>query len=106
MLCTVCEGASVRRKGRNIDGTPRYANMCSNCYQKRWGSSAARTIKDKFKKKACERCGFEGHPVQMDVDHMDGDSSNNDPANLQTLCANCHRLKTYQENESVNTKYR
>lgn len=40
-------------------------------------------------------CGFV--PVlmiQLDVDHIDGDHSNNDPSNLQTLCANCHRLKT------------
>jgi 5-methylcytosine-specific restriction endonuclease McrA len=29
------------------------------------------------------------------VDHIDGNHSNNDPANLQTLCKNCHSLKTY-----------
>lgn len=31
---------------------------------------------------------------QLDVDHIDGDKTNNDPSNLMTLCANCHRLKT------------
>ena len=30
----------------------------------------------------------------LDVDHIDGNPSNNDPANLQTLCACCHRVKT------------
>jgi 5-methylcytosine-specific restriction endonuclease McrA len=34
------------------------------------------------------------HSCQLDVDHIDGDHDNNDPENLQTLCANCHRLKT------------
>lgn len=49
-----------------------------------------------FKKDHCEKCGFVAkHLCQLDVDHIDGDSANDDPTNLQTLCANCHRLKTY-----------
>jgi hypothetical protein len=41
----------------------------------------------------CERCGFVAeHPRQLDVHHRDGNWRNNDLANLQTLCANCHRL--------------
>lgn len=52
------------------------------------------------KKDSCERCGFEPeHEGQLDVDHVDGDHSNNDPSNLQTLCANCHRLKTLIKGE-------
>lgn len=48
------------------------------------------------KKDVCEICGFiPVHRVQLDVDHIDGNKKNNEPANLQTLCANCHRLKTY-----------
>lgn len=43
----------------------------------------------------CAMCEFiPKHPCQLDVDHIDGDHSNNSPLNLQTLCANCHRLKT------------
>jgi hypothetical protein len=49
-----------------------------------------------FRKEFCERCGFvPEHVCQLDVDHIDGNNSNNDPSNFQTLCANCHRLKTY-----------
>jgi hypothetical protein len=33
-------------------------------------------------------------PVQLDVHHRDGDRENDDPQNLETLCANCHRLET------------
>lgn len=48
------------------------------------------------------RCGFiPEHPVQLDVDHIDGNGRNDDPENLQTLCANCHRLKTQQENDHL-----
>lgn len=30
----------------------------------------------------------------LDVDHMDGNHGNNDPANLRTLCKICHGIKT------------
>lgn len=55
-------------------------------------------FRDRFKiyrKDKCERCGFvPEHIGQLDLDHIDGNSKNNDPMNFQTLCANCHRLKT------------
>ena len=48
------------------------------------------------KKNYCENCGFVAiHKCQLDVDHIDGNHNNNNLDNLQTLCANCHRLKTY-----------
>lgn len=50
----------------------------------------------KHKKDHCEKCGFiPEHRCQLDVDHIDGNHKNNELSNLQTLCANCHRLKTY-----------
>lgn len=49
----------------------------------------------KHKKDKCDSCGFvPQHPCQLDVDHIDANKNNNDPGNLRTLCANCHRLKT------------
>lgn len=36
-------------------------------------------------------------PMQfLEVDHIDGDPTNNDPGNLQTLCKHCHPIKTYK----------
>lgn len=44
----------------------------------------------------CQQCGFAAsHRCQLDVDHIDGNSNNNLESNFQLLCANCHRLKTY-----------
>lgn len=54
-----------------------------------------------FKKTYCERCGFRGHPCQLDVDHIDGNHSNDTNTNYQTLCANCHRLKTFRANQGI-----
>ena len=57
----------------------------------------------KYRKDHCEntdgRLGFVCQALivndcQLDVDHIDGNSENNDPINLQTLCKNCHSVKT------------
>jgi 5-methylcytosine-specific restriction endonuclease McrA len=68
-------------KGRKI-----YGKYCTSC-RKNKGNYTKSLI--------CEFCGFKAiHPVQIDVDHIDGNHDNNEPSNLQSLCANCHRLKT------------
>lgn len=52
-------------------------------------------------------CGFVAvDPCQLDVDHIDGNSKNDDPSNWQTLCANCHRLKTKRNREGAYARHR
>jgi 5-methylcytosine-specific restriction enzyme A len=47
----------------------------------------------------CVLCNDRGLTVAAaHVDHVDGDSSNNDSTNLQSLCASCHSKKTVREN--------
>lgn len=88
--------------------------MCSSCDDKRYkikprykkkltdNEHELRFNYKKFKKLHCEECGFiPEHKCQLDVDHVDGDHSNNKKENLQTLCANCHRLKTYLNKEGI-----
>ena len=73
-------------------------------------ASAARTGRYKRKRSGsgyqviekvkCTKCGFLPiHVCQLDIDHIDGNNKNNAPENLQVLCANCHRLKTYQNKD-------
>ena len=50
----------------------------------------------RYKGNICERCGFvPENPCQLDVHHVDENHENNEQSNLQTLCANCHRLVTF-----------
>jgi hypothetical protein len=78
-------GKKVRARGRNTAGQQIFDTKCWSC----------RCEYRKHKKDSCAHCGFVAlHPVQLDVDHIDGDRTNNNEDNLQTLCANCHRLKT------------
>jgi hypothetical protein len=37
----------------------------------------------------------------LQVDHKDGNHLHNDPKNLQTLCACCHNVKTYQNGDNA-----
>ena len=62
---------------------------------------------DPRKKNYCEECGFKAkHGCQLDVDHKDGNHKNKSDRNIQTLCANCHRLKTKLRRESANLNRR
>lgn len=84
--------------GRRKDGSIKYGPLCSSCKKKPWQS---------YKGSFCGRCGFiPEHSCQLDVDHIDGDKQNNQPSNYQTLCANCHRLKTHFEKNYVNKGYK
>ena len=42
----------------------------------------------------CAECGvtdtYNGKPITLQVDHIDGNSDNNLPSNLRLLCPNCH----------------
>lgn len=49
----------------------------------------------KVRGRACELCGLDswrGRPLTLEVHHVDHDRTNNDLANLQLLCPNCHSL--------------
>lgn len=85
-VCANCGPVNLRLKGTRL--------LCP-ISQSRWGTGySARERYRRFKGDACERCLFvPQHTCQLDVHHLDGDHSNNDPANLETLCANCHRLE-------------
>lgn len=48
----------------------------------------------------CQKCGsdpfWQGNPLSLHVDHVDGDRWNNELTNLRFLCPNCHsQTRTY-----------
>ena len=101
-VCVRCE----KNPQKKVSGQEKYRPICSTCddienYKGSKPRSKGEKREKKFnyrhvKKKYCEHCGFVAvYKCQLDVDHIDGNSENNSLENLQTLCANCHRLKTY-----------
>lgn len=69
-----------------LDGKYRYSSSCGPCrYEAR-----------KHKKDYCKECGSNNN---LEIDHIDGNRSNNKPSNLQTLCKKCHINKTIKEKD-------
>ena len=95
-----------RKKHKRLDGTQCYSKYCSRCERIMYSGEVLKGVyrsesgEAKFdyrsvKSDTCTKCGWVADDkCQLDVDHIDGDHSNNSLDNLQTLCANCHRLKT------------
>jgi 5-methylcytosine-specific restriction endonuclease McrA len=80
-----------------INGKRTYKRICTACRDQR-----RRTLAE-LKKTYCEMCAFTADwHGQLDLDHIDGNHHNNEAWNLQTLCANCHRLKTHQAQDHLN----
>lgn len=103
--CVRCK----KNKQKKKPGGNTFRAICASCDKDLYRSKQGR-IKDKEtqldwaqrkyngyrKEEKCSNCGFVAiHSCQLDVDHIDEDHSNNSLDNLQTLCANCHRLKTW-----------
>lgn len=58
----------------------------------------------------CQTCGCDGEwqngIIALEVDHIDGDNTNNEISNLRYLCPNCHALtETYRgKNKALKNK--
>ena len=95
--CT-CGNLCKKNGVSRLTGLTLYNSYCRSCAKTRHGTKDIRL--KRHKKSICNICGFVPvHHCQLDVDHIDGNSNNMSIDNLQTLCANCHRLKTYRRKD-------
>ena len=75
------------------------------------GSSASnhflkRLLKEEYRvPEVCKECGvaeWRGQKLTLDLDHIDGNSSNNEFENLRLLCPNCHSLTSTWRGKTIN----
>jgi len=96
-VCANCGKVRISQKGKSPNGQQNWRcakghiALCNIRDSKR-GYSYTHRYRSQLGA-VCGRCGFiPEYKVQLDVHHKDGNHFNNDPSNLITLCANCHRL--------------
>lgn len=99
--CKRCGVKPARLKHTSSAGFKRFKAECQSCYQARRRQAGnpvpkGLSLRKRYLESKCDSCEFEPeHLIQLQIDHIDGNSANNHPSNLQTLCANCHALKTW-----------
>lgn len=99
--CSVCGPSVPIRKSYKKRDTQQQHYRCRHKYE-----VTKRSIETPWlfhKKDICEHCGFiPEHDCQLTVDHIDGNKYNNEISNYQTLCHNCHALKTHKNGDHFN----
>ena len=57
----------------------------------KWTAKRSRVIREQEGKCIrCENDSWLGNPIQLEIDHIDGNRKNNSRENLEGLCPNCH----------------
>lgn len=107
-----CDRSGQHMGRYRVDGTPMFRKRCDRHHAEHQAAKKGLTATDwrnsfhpylHHRKDYCEnidgRLGFVctttiTMSAMLQVDHIDGNPENNDPSNLQTLCACCHIHKT------------
>jgi hypothetical protein len=104
---------------KDTNGNPRYRIHCGHCQKASYGGWPHAPGVTPFKTGKCSNT--DGHlgfgcmikwtkipdwaKGMTEIDHIDGDHTNNDPGNLDELCPICHKLKGQLSGDFNNQKH-
>lgn len=86
-------GISIK-DNRGVYGKSNVFKLVKGQKYRRDSALRAMTQSGMFNMRHCSICGipdeWNGLPLTLHIDHIDGDTYNNDPSNLRIVCPNCH----------------
>jgi len=112
---------AVTYSGTRMDGTKRWRPHCSHCQGASYGRHPHREGVTPFKTGRCEnedgkKLGFPcmtdwstvepGDTWITEIDHINGDHTDNSKENLQELCVLCHKKKGKMEGNFRGHRYK
>lgn len=81
----------------------------SKKFRRKKGHQLRRLLVENGIEHKCSKCPntgeWLGEPITLEVDHIDGDWSNNSVENLRFLCPNCHSQETTKKVKQKKKKY-
>lgn len=97
--CLYCGSTIIKSRNKfcNTDCWRRYKSVCRRNMLEGGSIKQNKCIRVALSEKyggKCSECGqssvWNGKPLVLQVDHIDGNSDNNIESNLRLLCPNCH----------------
>ena len=98
----------VHLSSRSSTGRPVYRPVCGTCHKSKLDlREGVIAVKKTYCENTDGRLGYECTATivgtyQLDMDHIDGDHYHNVPENIQTICKNCHAVKSRENKDHLN----
>jgi len=105
------KGYSYTNKYCNSDCHNAHKTECKIIEWKQTGKLSKRPVKEYLsrQKEGCWECGitqWNGKEIVLELEHIDGNSTNNKEENLSLLCPNCHsQTQTYKNRNKGNGRH-
>lgn len=100
--CAFCDKSFTPFPSEIARGGGKFCSQTCSSSSRRKNKSESKTscrswleLREKIEK--CEKCNFSSHPEILQIHHKDRNRENNERANLEILCPNCHSLEHFED---------